>query len=93
MHFDFVIYKITFPNNKIYIGKDVGKNGHSLRYFGSWNNELVSKDFSKYELMNFTITKEILFESNDKIEVNKREADFIVKFKSNDPTVGYNKWP
>ena len=93
MHFGYVIYKITFPNGKIYIGKDVGGEGHSLRYFGSWKNELVSKDFSKEQLKSFTIQKDILFESNDKDEVSKREAEFILEHQSNDPAVGYNKWP
>ena len=70
MHFEYVIYKITFPNGKIYIGKDIGGKGHSIRYFGSWDNNIVSKDFSKEDLMNFTLTKEILFESLDKIEID-----------------------
>ena len=34
MHFKYVVYKLTFPNGKIYIGKDIGGEGHSLRYFG-----------------------------------------------------------
>jgi hypothetical protein len=42
MHFKYVVYKITFPNGKIYVGKDEGGLGHSLRYFGSWDNALVS---------------------------------------------------
>lgn len=53
MHFSYVVYKITFPNGKIYIGKDIGGVGHSLRYFGSWDNELISQDFTKEELKNF----------------------------------------
>ena len=70
MHFEYVIYKITFPNGKIYIGKDIGGKGHSIRYFGSWDNNIVSKDFSKEDLMNFTLTKEILFESLYKTEID-----------------------
>ena len=34
----YVVYMITFPNGKIYVGKDIGGEGHSLRYFGSWSN-------------------------------------------------------
>jgi len=55
-----VIYKITYPNGKIYIGKDLT---NSLTYFGSVNDALVRKDFSEEQRKNFTITKEILFES------------------------------
>ncbi|MEQ1706096.1 MAG: GIY-YIG nuclease family protein [Rickettsiales bacterium] len=91
MSFEYVVYKITFPNGKIYIGKDIGGSGHSLRYFGSWNNELVKQDFSKEQIIDFTLRKEILFESNDKKEVGKKEGYFILFFKSNDPAIGYNQ--
>jgi hypothetical protein len=93
MHFAYVIYKITFPNGKIYIGKDIGADGHSLRYFGSWSNELVAQDFSKEALKNLTLTKEILFESEDKAEISDKEAEFILKYQSNNPENGYNRWP
>lgn len=91
MKFKYVIYKITFPNGKIYIGKDIGGSGHSLRYFGSWDNEAVSADFTKEQLSNFTLIKEILFESADKTEVNKKEMELIKSYKSNNPDIGYNK--
>ena len=91
MHLDYVVYKLTFPNGKIYIGKDVGGSGHSLRYFGSWNNEIVQKDFTKEQLLDFTIRKEILFESTDKEEVGRKEAEYICTLKSNEPKIGYNQ--
>lgn len=93
MHFKYVVYKITFPNGKIYIGKDVGGVGHSLNYFGSWDNDMVAQDFTKEQLLKLIITKEILFESQDKEEVNKKEIDFIRTYKSNDVGIGYNRWP
>ena len=46
-HFAYVVYRITFPNGKIYVGKDIGVDGHSLRYFGSWDNLTVERDFTK----------------------------------------------
>lgn len=91
MKFGYVIYKITFPNGKIYIGKDIGGLGHSLRYFGSWSSEIVSADFTKEQLASFTLTKEILFESSDKNEVSKKEHEFIKLYQSNDPKIGYNR--
>lgn len=93
MHFQYVVYKISFPNGKIYIGKDIGRDGHSLRYFGSWNNDVVAQDFTKAELLSLTLTKEILFESSDKDEVTKTEIEYIKLYRSNDPKIGYNKWP
>lgn len=74
---NYVVYKLTFPNGKIYIGKDIGGKGHSLKYFGSWDNEIVMKDFTDDEIRNFTITKQIIFESNNKDEVSKKEFELI----------------
>jgi hypothetical protein len=91
MKFQFVVYKLTFPNGKIYVGKDIGSVGHSLRYFGSWDNEIVERDFSKEELSDFSLRKEIIFESNDKNEVSRMEGEFIRSLKSNDPAIGYNQ--
>jgi hypothetical protein len=91
LHFQYVVYQITFPNGKIYIGKDIGGDGHSLRYFGSWDNVTVGADFTKDQLSDFTLRKTILFESDSKEEVNRKELEFIRQLKSNDPKIGYNK--
>lgn len=91
--FDFVVYKITFPNGKIYIGKDVSQQGHSIRYFGSWKPELVEADFTKEQLKDFALRREILFESDDKAETSLREMQLIVEYQSNNPELGYNQTP
>lgn len=91
--FAYVVYKITFPNGKIYIGKDIGKHGHTIRYFGSWNYTRVEADFSKAELTDFTIRREILFEGTDKVEVGLKEMALIVEHGANDPERGYNTLP
>lgn len=72
MPFSYVVYKLTFPNGKIYVGKDIGADGHSLRYFGSWSNANVEKDFTDEELRDFTIRKHIIFESKNTAEVSKK---------------------
>ena len=86
------IYKITYPNGKIYIGKDVTD---SIHYFGSADGDLIEKDFTRDQRRDFTIRKEILWESKDASdeEVNRKEVEFIRLFHSNDPEVGYNRWP
>jgi hypothetical protein len=89
-HFKYVVYKVTFPNGKIYVGKDIGTGGHTIRYFGYWNNALVEQDFSKEQLMKWTLTREILFESSDKQLISIKEGEFIRALKSNDPAFGYN---
>jgi len=90
-----VIYKITYPNGKIYVGKD--STGNILKYFGSPNRKYVEKDFTWKQLQDITIRKKILFYSEDisESELLKKEADFIVKLGSNNPDKGYNirpKW-
>ena len=86
------IYKITYPNGKIYVGKDLTG---TLNYFGSAKSDYIAKDFSAHEKMRFTITKEILWEcdSCDNSIVNKKEVEYILSLKSNNPSIGYNQWP
>ncbi|CTQ54758.1 hypothetical protein LP7551_03293 [Roseibium album] len=43
----YVVYKLTFPNGKIYIGKDIGGEGHSLRYVNS-------PEFSRHPRFSFS---------------------------------------
>lgn len=87
-----VIYKITYPNGKIYIGKDLT---NTLNYFGTADTSTIEKDFTREQQRDFTIRKEILWESEvaSDSEVNKKEIEYITFFKSNDPIVGYNQWP
>jgi len=89
------IYKITYPTGKIYIGKDsIG----SHRYFGSPDMDLINKDFENLPeevRKDYTVRKQILWESQDcsEAELAAKEVDFIRKYNSNDPEVGYNRWP
>ena len=87
-----VIYKIIYPNGKIYIGKDLTD---SINYFGSASDKLIEKDFSREERRSFTITKEIIWESAVATakEVNAKEVEYIKFCKSNDHNIGYNQWP
>lgn len=87
-----VIYKITYPNGKIYIGKDLT---NTLNYFGSASSKLIEKDFTREQQKDFTIRKEILWESDTTSysEVNKKEVEFILFYRSNDPATSYNQWP
>ena len=87
-----VIYKITYPNGKIYVGQD---RTNSINYFGSASSELIAKDFTREQTRSFTITREVLWESEtaSRSEVSKKEVEFIKLLKSNDPAIGYNQWP
>ena len=87
-----VIYRIIYPNGKIYIGQDVTD---SINYFGSASSALVAADFTREERYVFTVTRDILWESEDatKSEIDALERRAILEFKSNDPAFGYNRWP
>ena len=87
-----IIYKITYPNSKIYIGKDLTD---TFRYFGSPNSKLLESDFNDEQRKDFTIRREIIWQSNDATdrEVNKKEVELILKFQSNNPKIGYNRSP
>jgi hypothetical protein len=87
-----VIYKITYPNGKIYIGKDVTDD---INYFGSADSKLIERDFSREQRREFTIRKEIVWESDSASdsEVSVKEVEFITNLHANDPDIGYNQWP
>ncbi len=85
-----VVYKITYPNGKIYIGKDLT---NTLTYFGSVNSELVAKDFSEEQMRDFSVRKQIIFESESAEEINRMESRLIIEYGANNPEAGYNKWP
>lgn len=87
-----VIYKITYRNGKVYVGQD---RTDSINYFGSASSELIAKDFTREQQRDFTIRKEILWESETTTpaEVTAKEVEFILALKSNDPSIGYNRWP
>lgn len=87
-----VVYKITYPNGKIYVGKDLTG---TLNYFGSANSRLIEQDFTREQQRNFVIHKEILWESENApdSEVSRMEIQYIHELRSNDPEIGYNQWP
>jgi hypothetical protein len=87
-----VVYKITYPNGKIYVGQDVTD---CINYFGSASAELIARDFTREQRRDLTIRKEVLWESEtaNPQEVNRKEVEFILALRANDPTVGYNQWP
>jgi hypothetical protein len=88
-----VIYKITYPNGKIYIGKD--STGDNLRYFGSPDRAYLENDFTWEQQQDITLQKKILFYSDDisEPELSKKETELIVKCGSNNPKHGYNILP
>src|SRR5699024_8598217 len=74
-----VIYKITYPNGKIYVGSDLTDS--RLTYFGSPSKKLLQQDFDCADLQDFTIRKQILWQSETATdsEVRRRENVLIVE--------------
>lgn len=87
-----VIYRTTYPNGKIYVGQDVTD---SINYFGSASSKLIAADFTREQRRSFTVTRDILWESEDatQAEVNAVERRLILELRANEPDVGYNLWP
>jgi len=87
-----VIYKITYPNEKIFIGKDLT---NILNYYGSADSKIIEQDFPEEERKVFIIKKEIIWESQTASDqlANQKEIECIKDNNSNNPQIGYNRWP
>jgi hypothetical protein len=87
-----VIYRITYPNGKIYIGKDLTD---SINYFGSADSARIAQDFTRDQRREFIVRREILWESDtaSDAQVNAKEVELIRTHRANNPEVGYNQWP
>ena len=89
------VYLITYPTGKIYIGKDeIG----SFRYFGSPDIDVINEDFMALPesvRLDYTVRKQVLRQSSEasSAELAEKEVEFIRKYRSNDPSIGYNRWP
>jgi len=88
-----VIYKITYPNGKIYVGQDTTDS--LMTYFGSGDHNYINSDPTLKELKDFTVRKEILWESENATpqELKQKEDDYIVSLGANNPDKGYNLRP
>jgi len=88
-----VVFKITYPNGKTYIGQN---RTESIIYFGSADSRLIAAGFpSREQRRGFTITREILWESDTTAvaDVNAVEMAMIREYRFNDPAIGYNRRP
>ena len=85
-----VIYKVTYPNGKIYVGQDLTG---SISYFGSPNSKRVGADFTQEQARDFTLRKQILWESADATddEVDAKGVEFILALRSSESAIGYNR--
>lgn len=84
------IYKYTFPNGKIYIGKTKNSIEQRAGYNGCryGMNTLVGRAIHKYGWIN--VVKEILVDDLTEQEANKEERRLIKQYNSTDKSIGYN---
>jgi len=89
------VYKITYPNGKIYVGVDLVGRWKGTTYFGSPSGSQIDKDFTWVQARDITIRKEILWESANATdeEARRKEIELIRQHKSNVPDIGYNLTP
>lgn len=86
------VFKITYPNGKIYIGMDLTG---SVSYFGSPSAEdRIAADLGE-QVLDFTARKQILWESDTATdaEVRAMEVKLIRGHRANEPSIGYNLTP
>ncbi len=84
------IYRITYPNGKIYVGSDVTDDA---LYFGSPGGRAqICADLTVEQRRLLVLTKEILWEGvATRSELVTMEHQYIRALRSNDPTIGYNR--
>ena len=87
-----IVYKITWPNGKAYIGSDLTD---TISYFGSPNPDLIAADFTRKERHGMTIRRQIPWESEifTDAEVRANEMELIREHRTNDPTIAYDQQP
>lgn len=87
-----VIFMITYPNGKIFVGKDADDN---INNFGDADPALVAADFNREQRRSFAIRKEILWESAEASDEDLARVAlaYIRSLGANDPAMGYNRFP
>lgn len=87
------IYRITYPNGKIYVGLDLTG---SITYMGSPGaKRQIADDMTPEQRRDFSVRKTILWESWEATDAEARamEIHYIVSTGANDSAIGYNLRP
>lgn len=88
------VYKITYPNGKIYVGSDTTG---TFTYVGSPSEKAKARiraDHVEHH-HDLTVRKQILWESEiaEESETRAMERKLIVETGANNPQIGYNLTP
>ncbi|MDR2834530.1 MAG: hypothetical protein LBV67_12555 [Streptococcaceae bacterium] len=94
-HSNWYVYKITYPNGKIYVGMDHSQLACPWGYVGSSYNKQLIDDCNEWRLSNkeWNLNQEILFESKTCTlkELRRIEHEKIIEYNSTNPLIGYNQ--
>ncbi len=93
------VFKITFPNGKIYVGSDTASTARLdfFKYFGSPEKARSEMLADKNEYITgavaYVLKKEILHSKEDVTvgEILQVEQQFIRTLNAKDPSIGYNR--
>lgn len=83
------VFRVTFPNGKIFIGYDmIGQ----ICYFGGFDSARIQEELKPFKYSKVSLQKELLWESETATEdeVLKTNERYVSIFRSNDPDIGYN---
>ena len=93
------VFKITFPNGKIYVGSDTAKTARLdfFKYFGSPSRAKADMLDELCEYLTngciYSLTKEILYaQENVRVgDILRIERQFIKSLNAQNPQIGYNR--
>lgn len=95
---NYKVYKLTSPENKVYIGMTCqelehrfGKNGNGYlkkSEYNEYEQPVIASAINKFGWENFT--HEILFQTNDKKLAEDKEIEMIEFYNSTNLMFGYN---
>ena len=74
----------------IYIGQ-CRKN--YTNYYGSAQEFLLENFYTQEEINHMIIRRDIIDTANTAKELHKKELEYILKYQSNNPAIGFNQRP
>ena len=94
MNNNYIVYKHTFPNNKVYIGitsQKLHRRFKGGKGYKNYNKKTQNKVYNAINKYGWECIKhEILYSNLTKQEAELKEIALIKKYKSNDSHFGYN---
>jgi hypothetical protein len=93
------VFKITFPNEKIYVGSDTASTARQdfFKYFGSplkAKNDMLSEMGDYLAGTETYVLKKEILHSQENVRVGdilQIEQQFIKALNAKDPNIGYNR--